>query len=172
MDKYEAAYKNMEPNFIAMGRLMQAWDHVESACALVFEALVDHHMSQRIFFSSSIFSSKKKLIERCLEVAPETTGYEDIERALVKADKLSGRRNDIVHGQWVNVTQNECVRIAIRKDHDDSAAVAAAYLLKDQQKLADRAYTSKRMISLANEMQELAETIFALANNLLTEQGK
>lgn len=170
MDKYADFYKTMEPNFIAMGRLMQAWDHVEGACALLFEALVNHKMSQRIFFSTSQFSSKRKMIERCLEVAPETTGYGEIERAIGRAEKLSSRRNDIVHGVWVQLTPTECIRVAIRKDHDDTAAVAAAFMLKNNQKLADRAYTSKRMISLANEMQDVGEKISALANTLLIEQ--
>jgi hypothetical protein len=88
----------------------------------------------------------------------------------MRTDKLSSRRNDIVHGVWIQLTAIDCVRVAIRKDHDDTVAVAVAFKDKNNQKLADRAYTAKRMISLANEMQGLCEEIFALANALLVEQ--
>lgn len=170
MSGFEQYNQGMAPNFAAMGLFLDAWDHVEGACSMLFEALVSHPMSQRIFFSSSSFSSKSKLLERCLEVAPATTRFVEIEKVMKRATKFSGRRNDIVHGLWVLIAPGQSIRVAIRKDHDDTAAVCAAYMQKNNQKLADRAYTAERMTNMAIEMQELSMEIMGLANLLFAEQ--
>ncbi len=166
MEDHTHYYKSMEPNYIAMGRLLHAWDHVEGAWAFFFETLLkDHPLSQRTFFASSAFSAKANMIERLLEVSP-ISERERAMNALERCNRIGRRRNDVVHGTWIGVDASNTIRVAIKKDHDDTSAVAAAYISKKDQKLADRAYDADKMLKLADEIQALAEEVFAISENL------
>ena len=166
MENHEAFYESMAPNYIAMGRLLHAWDNVESGWSYFFETLFeDHPFSQRVFYASSTFATKANIIERLLEVS-SSPARENTSRALDRSKVLARRRNDIVHGAWVSTHSSQVIRIAIKKDHDDTAATAAAYISNKDQKLADRAYDTTRMLKLSTEIQTLAEEVYAIAERL------
>lgn len=158
-----------DQHLLLLGAFASHWDRIEAGCESLFSALLKHPASSRIYLAVRSFETRLDIIKATV-LSDNNATNRDINLHLIeRIKKASAMRNRILHGQWVYLTPENALRVAMPDDWEATSETLRNWLTKHPsfQKEYDRyIFDMDRLAKLCSDLDELASDIFATANNL------
>ena len=158
---------NMQPYYAILGEIVSHFDRLDSGCMRLFASLVKSPAAEAIYLSARSFDLRLEMTRLALKKTKLSTPIEPGLKALDHIAKLSGKRNAVVHGQWIMYTPVGPLRLALPEDWQEGAALLGAYFSKHpqfQKKFHKHIYNMARLEELALEMDLAVNELFPIVN--------